>query len=96
MGRSVFVKSRILLDELLFIFGQIVEGMDRIGPAGGDASAAVDASLGIDVHLSSGFKLGLVLLRVDAIGGADLDAKGILDAGISNYISHDESISRMK
>jgi hypothetical protein len=46
--------------------------------------------------LSGGFKLGLVLLGVDAIGGANLDAQGVFDAGISDYISHDESISRMK
>jgi hypothetical protein len=31
---------------------------------------------------------------MDAIGRADLDAERVLDAGISNYIGHDESISR--
>jgi len=33
---------------------------------------------------------------MDAIGQAGLDAKGILDAGISDYIGHDESISKRK
>jgi hypothetical protein len=33
---------------------------------------------------------------MDAVGGADLDAEGVLNAGISNYVGHNESISRMK
>ena len=41
-------------------------------------------------------KVGLVQLGMDAVGGADVDAEGVLDAVISNYVGHDESISRVK
>jgi hypothetical protein len=67
--------------------------MDGVGGTCGDASAAVDASLRIDVHLSRGLVAGLVRLGVDAIGRANLHTKGVFDAGISNYIGHDESVS---
>jgi hypothetical protein len=67
--------------------------VDRIGRARRNASAAVNAALGIDIHLGRSFEAGLVLLGMNAIGGADLDTEGIFNAGISNYISHDESIS---
>jgi hypothetical protein len=90
----VLVIGRVFLDEVLFVLGDIVDGVNRIGGAGGNAGATVDAALGIDVHLSRSFELGLVLLGVNAIYGAGLDAEGILDAGISDYIGHDESISR--
>jgi hypothetical protein len=33
---------------------------------------------------------------VDAIGGANLNAEGVLNAVISNDVGHDESISSMK
>ena len=47
-------------------------------------------------HLSRSFELGLVLLGMDAVGGADLEAQRIFHAVIGNYVGHDESISRMK
>jgi hypothetical protein len=46
--------------------------------------------------LSGGFKTRLVLLGMDAIGRADLDAERVFDASVGDYIGHDESISRMK
>jgi hypothetical protein len=92
----VFVEGSVVLDEILLILGHIFQSVNRIGSAGRNASAAVDAALGIDVPLGCGFESRLVLLGMDAIGGADLDAEGVLDAGISNYIGHDESVSRMK
>src|SRR6202035_5348 len=50
-----------------------------------------------DPHTSEWrLETGFVLLGMDAIGRADLDAKGILDARISDYIGHDESISKRK
>ena len=36
---------------------------------------------------------GLIALGMDAIGRANLNAQGVFDAGISNYIGHDESVS---
>jgi hypothetical protein len=92
----MFVEGGVLFDELLLFLGHIVEGVNRIGCADRNAGATVDAAFGFHIHLSRGFELRLVLLGMDAIGGADLDAEGVLDAGISDYIGHDESISRMK
>jgi hypothetical protein len=92
----MFVKSLILLDEILLILGQVIESMNRVRSACRNTGAAVDATLGIYIHLSRSFEAGLVLLGMDAVGGADFDAEGVLNAGIGNYISHDESISRMK
>jgi hypothetical protein len=92
----MLVKSRVLLDEVLLVVRQVVEGMNRIGCTGRNASAAVDAAFRIHIHLSCSFELGLILLGMNAVGGADFDAEGVLDAGISDYIGHDKSISRMK
>jgi hypothetical protein len=89
----VLEESCVLFDELLFVLRQIFQRMDRVRRTGGNAGAAIDASLGIDIHLSLAFETGLVGLGMDAVGGANLDAEGILNAGISNYIGHDESVS---
>jgi hypothetical protein len=92
----MLVEGRVLLDEIFLLLRHIVEGMNRIGRADRDTGAAVDAAFGVHIHLSGGFETRLVLLGMDAIGRANLDAEGVLDAGISDYIGHDESISRMK
>jgi len=86
----MLIEGFILLDEVLFVVGHIVDRVNRIGCADGNAGATVDAALGIDVHLSRGFEPGLVLLGMNAVGGADLDAEGVFDTGISDYIGHDE------
>jgi hypothetical protein len=64
--------------------------MDRVGGASGNACATINATLGIDIHLGRGFEAGLVLLGMDAIGRANLDAEGVFNARISNYVGHDE------
>jgi hypothetical protein len=92
----VFVEGCVLLDEFLLFFGHVVEGVNRVGRTDWDTSAAVDTAFGINIHLRGGFETGLVLLGMNAIGGADLDAKRVLDAGVGDYIGHGESISRMK
>jgi hypothetical protein len=38
-------------------------------------------------------KAGSSLLGVDAVGRANLNTEGVFDARISDYISHDESVS---
>jgi hypothetical protein len=49
------------------------------------------------LHTSeSHFKTRLVLLGMDAIGRADVDAEGVPDASIADYIRHGESVSYMK
>src|SRR6476646_5980273 len=92
---SVLEECCVLLDEVLLLLGHILQRMDRIRGACRNAGAAVDASLGIDIHLSCGFEAGLVRFGVNAIGRANLNTEGVFDAGISNYISHDESVSWM-
>ena len=69
----------VLLDEVLFLRRQVVEGKDRIGSTDRDTGSTVDAAFGFHVHLRRSFELGLVLLGVDAVGGANIDAEGILD-----------------
>jgi hypothetical protein len=92
----MFIESRIFFDEILLVLGHVFEGVNRIGCAGRNTGATVDAALGVHKHLSCRFEPGLILLGMNAVGGADLYAEGILDTGISDYIGHDESISRMK
>jgi hypothetical protein len=89
----VLVESSVLLDEFLLVFGDIFESVNRVRRARRNTGAAIDAAFGINVHLRGGLELGLVLLGVDAIGRANLDTEGILDAVVSDYIGHDESIS---
>ena len=64
--------------------------MDRVGGASGNACATINAALGIDIHLGRGLEGGLVLLGMNAIGRANLNTEGVFDAGISNYVGHDE------
>jgi hypothetical protein len=92
----VFEEGGVALDERLLVVGDIVGGEDRIRSAGRDAGATIDALSGIDKKLSGLFEAGLILLGMNAIGGADIDAEGILDAGISDYVGHDEENLRYK
>ena len=95
-SRSMLVKGSIFLNQIFLVLRHIVDGMNRVGGASRNTGATVDTTLGIHIHLSGGFETGFVPIGMDAIGGADLDAKGILDAGISDYIGQDESISKRK
>jgi hypothetical protein len=92
----MLVEGLVLLDEFLLVVRYIIKRMDRVGRTDRYAGAAVNAALGIDIHLSRGFEARLVLLGMNAIGGANVDTKRILNARISNYISHDEWISAME
>src|SRR3954451_13032861 len=89
----VLEEIRVLFDELLLIFRNIFERVDRVGSASRNACATVDASLGIYIHLTRGFEAGLIRLGMDAIGRANLNAEGVFNAGISYYVGHDESVS---
>jgi hypothetical protein len=93
---SVLVKGGVLLDEFLLIFRHVFQRVNRVRSASRNASAAVDAALRVDIHLRGSFEPGFVLLGVNAVGGADFDAKRVFDASISDYISHDERISTME
>src|SRR4051794_14320613 len=70
----VLEEIRVLFDELLLIFRNIFERVDRVGSASRNACATVDASLGIYIHLTRGFEAGLIRLGMDAIGRANLNA----------------------
>ena len=69
--------------------------MNRIGCAHRKARATVDAAVRIDIKLSGGFEFRFILLGMDAVGRAHIDAKQVFDAGVGDDISHDE-IPRMK
>jgi len=89
----LLVKRCVLFDEFLLVFGHIFERLNRIGGASWNASSTVDTAFGIHVHLSGGFKAGLVLLGVNTVSWADINAKRVFDAGIIDYIGHGESVS---
>jgi hypothetical protein len=91
----VLVIGGVSLNETLLVFGDVVEGENRIRGAGRNAGTAVDTLGRIDKKLGRRFETGLVLLGMDAIRGANVDAEGILNTGIGDHISHDED-SEMK
>jgi hypothetical protein len=92
----LFVKGGVLLDKLLLVFRYVFEGVNRIGCARRNASTAIDAPVRINIHLRCSLEAGLILLRVDAIRWTHFYAQRILDAIVSNYIGHDESVSRTR
>ena len=88
--RSVLEERCVLLDEVLFVLRDVVQGVNRVGGADRNTGTAVDAAIRVHKHLGRRLEGGLVLLGMDAIGGADIDAEGVFDTGISNYVGHDE------
>jgi hypothetical protein len=81
----------VFLDKLLLVFRHVVESKHRVRLADRETGAAVDAFCGVDIHLGRGLKLGFILFGVNAIGGADVNAKSVFDAGVGDYVGHDES-----
>jgi hypothetical protein len=65
----------ILLDGRFFVFWHIVNWGDSVGGAGRNAGAAIDAFLRIDKELSGFLEARVILLGMDAISGADIDAQ---------------------
>lgn len=70
----------VLFDEFFLVLRNVLKRMDRIRGAGWDTSTTVNAAFGVNVHLGGGVKAGLVLLGMDAIGGADFNTQGVFDA----------------
>src|SRR6185436_17766929 len=60
------------------LLGQLFLREDRLDRADGDAGAAIDTGLGVNVQLVLALELRLVLLGVDAVHRAHLDAGGVL------------------
>ena len=81
------------LGEALPLCWQLVFGEDRIDWARLDAGIAVDALLGVDEQLIHVRKSRLLSGGVDAVNGADLDAREVLDvdAWVGDYVGHDSS-----
>jgi hypothetical protein len=91
-GGSVLEKGGVGFDKRLFIFGDIIDCENRIRGAGGNAGTTVDTFRWVDEELSRRFEAGLILFRMDAVGGANVDAERILDTGIGDYVGHDEDL----
>jgi hypothetical protein len=72
---SVLEEGGVFLHKGFLVFRYIIEGMNRIGGAHRDAGATVNATFRIDIHLGCGLESRLVLLGVNAISGADIDAE---------------------
>lgn len=64
--------------------------MNRVGGANGHAGTAVDATLWVNVELSHRFEFWFILLGMNTVGRAYIHSEEIFDAGVGNYISHDE------
>src|SRR3954453_8335085 len=82
--------ARVDLDVTLPLVRELVLGEAGVHGAGLDAGVAVDALLRIDVQLLDLVVVRLVRSRVDAVDGADLDARVVLlpDAGLCDHIRH--------
>src|SRR6266849_2114695 len=81
---------------VLPLLGQVIQRKNRRDRADRHARAAIDALYGIDVELRdiiearTAIVIGRVLLRVDAIYRAGIDAGGVLysDTGFGNDVCH--------
>ena len=80
--------SRVEVERVVVLRGQLEVGEDRVDRARLDAGVAVDADLGVDVELLGGLEVGRPRLRVDAVHRADLDAGVVLDAAADDDVGH--------
>ena len=78
--------------ELLLVIRKIFLRIDRVRRASWNASAAVNASGRINKHLRGDLEFGLVFLRMNAVGRADIDAKRVLDAVVGDDVGHEEQL----
>ena len=84
--------ARVQLRVVLPLFGQVIQRKNRGDRADRHAGATIDALDGIDVELRyvikvrTGVVVRRVLLRVDAVNGAGIDAGGVFcsDARFGN------------
>jgi hypothetical protein len=80
------------LNVMLPLFRDVFVAVDRLDRAGRLAGATINAFIRMDKKLLGGFEISLILARVDAIHGADVNTGRVLraDAGFANYVnSHD-------
>ncbi|MFM1868147.1 MAG: hypothetical protein RL591_1555 [Planctomycetota bacterium] len=91
---SLFEEVSVDLDVLAPLGGHIVLREDRLHGAFVDAETAIDAGVRVDVQLLLNPVLPLLLGRMDAVDGANLDAGGVLgsDAGFGDDVCHGGSV----
>ena len=79
------------MDEISPFMGRFVEGVNGFDRTGGDARAAVDAFIGMDVEHLRRCERGLVFPGVDAVDRTDLDPLVVLltDARLGDHIRHE-------
>src|SRR4051812_20968441 len=82
--------ARVDLDVTLPLVRELILGEAGVHRAGLDAGVAVDALFRIDVELLDLVVIRLVRSRMDAVDGADLDARIVLlpDTGLCDHVSH--------
>ena len=93
----LLVVVRVDLDVLVPLLRELVLGEAGVHGAGLDAGVAVDALLRVDVEHLDLVVVGLVRRRVDAVHGADLDARVVLlpDAGLCDDVCHEAGYSSL-
>jgi hypothetical protein len=80
---------RILRNEFLLVFGDFIRDENRISGADRDASATVDAAVGIYVKLSRGLEAIFIFLGMNAVCWTGLDAEFVFGTGVGNDVCHD-------
>jgi hypothetical protein len=80
----------VFYGELFLVLEQIIDRMYRVRCTDGNTGSAIDAAIRLHVKLSGGVKLSFIRLRMNAVCWAHVHTKKIFDAGVRNYIGHDE------
>jgi hypothetical protein len=77
------------LNVMLPLFRDVFVAIDRLDRAGRLAGATINAFIRMDKKVLGGFEISLILARVDAIHGADVNTGRVLcsDAGFANYVN---------
>jgi len=89
LGRRLCVIGGVLVDEPSLVRWDLFVGKDRVSRAHRNASAAVDAAVGVNIQLGRSLELLFVFLGVDAVGRASFHAEFVFGTGISDGVSHD-------
>jgi hypothetical protein len=67
---------------------KFIERMNGVGRADRNASAAIDAIVGIDIELRGVGETTLVLFGMNAVHRASLNAQLVFGAAVRNYVCH--------
>ena len=89
-GLLLLIELRVQRDELLPLFRRLIERENRFDRTGRNTRTTIDTLVRVDVQQIHRLKLRLVLARMNAINGANVDASRILraDAGFADDIRH--------